>query len=82
MDRIYTVTSFDTKSKRIFSVVRETADKALSQIKEEIASIPHDNGIEKLDYLDVMGANEHCGYVKDNDGNEWFWQTDCINISI
>ncbi len=78
--KVYTVTSFDTKSKRIFSVCRESADESLAQIKEEIASIPHDKGIEKVDYLEIMGSNEHCGYVKDNDGYEWFWQTDCINL--
>ena len=78
--KVYTVTSFDTKSKRIFSVCRKSADESLTQIKEEIASIPHDKGIEKIDYLEIMGLDEHCGYVKDNDGNEWFWQTSCISM--
>ena len=77
--KVYTVTSFDTKSKRIFTVLRENADEAFAQIKEEIANIPHDKGIEKVDYLEIMGVNEHCAYVKDNDGDEWFWQTGCIS---
>lgn len=86
MKNIYVVSCFDTKSKRIMSVVRKTEKDALDQIKYEVAHTPHDKTNEKIDYTTeshpVMAVNEHNAYVKDNDGTEWFWETTCISETV
>lgn len=83
MKRIYTVTKFDTKSKRLTLVVRGTEQEAKEQIEWEINLLKGSVNVleSKMDYSPderiSLGSNEHNGYCRTED-TEYFWKTDCI----
>ena len=83
MNKIYTVSEFNTKDKRLTLVVRGTEQEAKEQIEYEIKCLKErENVLEsKMDYKPderlTLGRNEHNGYCKTEDA-EYFWHTDCI----
>lgn len=83
MKELYTVISFNTKDKKLVLLVRNTEQDAKAQIQYEINLLKmRENVLDiKTDYStserEVLGANEHNGYVKTEDA-EYFWKTDCI----
>ena len=83
MKRIYTVTEFNTKDKKLALVVRGTEQEAKEQIEYEINRLKErENVLEsKIDYPPeeriLLARNEHNGYCRTEDA-EYFWHTDCI----
>lgn len=79
--RFYTMSWFNTKEKKIDSIARETIEEAFEEMQTFMKSIPHQKENEKIDYLYderfILGENEHNGYVKEDDGTEWFLRTHC-----